>query len=76
MGEIYHHGLPQVNQYMQSIDFKFSTTQVPGYPIGLVSQYKYFAMCNCSNNYLWERDGQSIFRVIFDCGRTGYHSFR
>ena len=32
--------------------FDFLTTQVPGYPIGLVSQSKYCDMCNWSNNCL------------------------
>ena len=54
--------------------YKLSATNVPGYPIGLVSQPKYRAMWNFSNNCWWGNDGQIIFRVIFDCGRTGYHN--
>ena len=50
---------------MQCEDFIFSTTQVPGYPIVLVSQSNYRDMCNWSNNYWWGNDGQIIFRVIF-----------
>ena len=56
--------------------FKFSTTQVPGNKIGLVSQSNYRAMCNWPNYFWWVRGGQIISRVIFACGRTGYHSFR
>ena len=28
------------------------------------------------NNCCWGHNGQNIFRVIFACGRTWYHSFR
>ena len=31
---------------------------------------------NWSNNWWWRRDGKVIFRVMFACGRTSYHSFR
>ena len=51
--------------------YKFSATQVSGYPIGLVSQSNYRAMWNWSNNCLWGHDRQSIFRVIFASGKIG-----
>ena len=75
-GEIYHHVLSWVNQYSQYVGFTFSTTQVTGYPIVLVSQSKYRAMCNWSNNCWWRSDLYRIFRVVIPCGRTGYHGFR
>ena len=62
-------------QIRHSVGFKFSTTQVPGCPIGLVSQSKYLSMWNWSNNWWWRRDEQSIFRIFF-CVGIWYHSFR
>ena len=56
--------------------FIFSTTQVPGYSIGLVSHSNYLAMWNWSNNCSWGHDRKSIFRVIFACRRTRYHILR
>ena len=66
-----YHQLPWVDQHRQSVGFIFSTTHAPGYPIRLVSQSNDRAMCNWSNNCLWEYDRQSIFRVVFACSKTG-----
>ena len=75
-GKKYHHVSPWVDQYRQSVGDKFSDTQVTGYPIVLFSQSNYRAMWNWSNNCWWGHNGKSIFRVIFSCGRTLYHSLR
>ena len=53
-GEIYHHVSPWVDQYINSVGYTFSTTQVPGYPIGLVSRLNYRSMWNWSNYCWWE----------------------
>ena len=76
MGPIYHHESPWGDQYRQSVGFTFSTTQVPGSPIGLVSQSNYHATCNWLIDWWWGRDKQITFRVIFYHGRTWYNSFR
>ena len=76
MGPIYNHGSPWGDQYRQSVGYPFPTTQVPGRSVGLVSQSNYCAIWNWSNKWWWRRDGQIIFRIIFACVRTWYHSFR
>ena len=63
-GTIYHNILPWVNQYRKSVGFTFSTIQVPGYPIVLVSQSTYRAIWNWSNNCWWGYYRQIIFRVF------------
>ena len=75
-GNIYHHVSPWVEKYRQPEGYKFSATQVPGYPVGLVSHSDYRAIWNWSNYCWWGHYRQRIFRVIFACGRTGYHSIR
>ena len=40
------------------------------------SHSNYRAMWNWWNNWWWRRDRKSIFKVIFACGRSWYHSFR
>ena len=72
MGTIYHHGSRWVNQYSHRVGFKFSTTQVTGYPIGLVSQSNYQGMWNWSNHCWWGSDGQIILRVILHVVEPGY----
>ena len=44
--------------------YTYSATQVPGYPIVLVSQSNYRAMWNWSNYCWWGNYRHSIFRVI------------
>ena len=61
---------------MQSMGYGFSATHITGYPLGLVSHSKYRAMWNWSNYCWWGNYGQIILRVIFDCGRIGYHICR
>ena len=61
-GGVYHHVFPWVNQYSNSVGFTFSITQVPEYPIELVSHSNYRAMWNWSKNFWWGHDGKRIIR--------------
>ena len=61
MGTIYHHLSPWGDQYRRYMGFTFTTTQVPGFKIGLVSQSNNGAVQNFSNK-CWEKfiKGKSI----------------